>query len=55
MAGSVLLVVVVSDFLIRRTVRNRRLAARAAEIRYSELEPDAAAASAPRQTPEATS
>jgi AI-2 transport system permease protein len=54
-AGSVLLVVVVSDFLIRRTVRNRRLAARAAEIRYSELEPDAAAASAPRQTPEATS
>ncbi len=48
-AGFVLLAVVVFDFLIRRTVRNRRLAARAAEMRRSELEQDET------RTPEAAS
>ena len=37
-AGSVLLAVVVSDFLIRRAVRNRQLTARAAEMRRAEAE-----------------
>ncbi|HCQ65557.1 MAG TPA: ATPase [Rhodobacteraceae bacterium] len=54
-AGFVLLAVVVFDFLIRRTVRNRRLAARAAEMRRSELDHDGAGAPALVQTPEATS
>jgi len=54
-AGFVLLAVVVSDFLIRRAVRNRRLAARAAEMRNSELEQDGGGAPTFGQTPEATS
>lgn len=37
-AGFVLLAVVVSDYVIRRAVRNRRLAARAAEMRQSDRE-----------------
>jgi AI-2 transport system permease protein len=37
-AGAVLLAVVVFDYLIRRTVRNRQIAARAAEMRHAELE-----------------
>lgn len=40
-AGAVLLAVVVSDFLIRRAVRNRQLAARVNEIRRAEQEHDA--------------
>lgn len=52
-AGSVLLAVVVSDFLIRRAVRNRRLATRAAEMRHSELEQDGAGTPAIGQTTEA--
>lgn len=35
-AGTVLLAVVVSDYLIRRAVRNRQLAMRAAEMHYAE-------------------
>ena len=55
-AGFVLLAVVVFDFLIRRAVRNRRLAARAAEMQNSETEPDGrGSAPALRATPEATS
>lgn len=54
-AGAVLLAVVVFDFLIRRTVRNRRLAARAAEMRRSETEQEHAGTRALGQTPEATS
>ena len=41
-AGAVLLAVVVSDYLIRRAVRNRQLAMRAAEMRYAEQDHDAA-------------
>lgn len=37
-AGGVLLAVVISDYLIRRAVRNRQLAARAAEMRRAEQE-----------------
>lgn len=37
-AGAVLLAVVVFDYLIRRTVRNRQLATRAAEMRRAEIE-----------------
>lgn len=37
-AGGVLLAVVVADYLIRRTVRNRQLAARAAEMARAEAE-----------------
>ncbi|MEZ5767178.1 MAG: ATPase [Paracoccaceae bacterium] len=54
-AGFVLLAVVVFDFLIRRTVRNRRLAARAAEMQNSETEQDTGAAPVHGQTTEATS
>ncbi len=39
-AGAVLLAVVISDYAIRRAVRNRQLAARAAEMRRAELDPD---------------
>lgn len=39
-AGAVLLAVVVFDYLIRRTVQKRQLAARAAEMRSSEQEAD---------------
>ncbi|MCB6177628.1 ATPase [Rhodobacter sp. Har01] len=38
-AGAVLLAVVVSDYLIRRAVRNRQLARRAAEVLGAEAEP----------------
>jgi AI-2 transport system permease protein len=41
-AGAVLLAVVVSDYLIRRTVRNRQLAMRAAEMQRAEQDHDAA-------------
>ena len=54
-AGFVLLAVVVFDFLIRRAVRNRRLAARAAEMQNSETEQDTGAAPVHGQTTEATS
>ena len=54
-AGFVLLAVVVFDVLIRRTVRNRRPAARAVEMRRSELEQDGGGASVRAQTPEAMS
>lgn len=37
-AGCVLLAIVVFDYLIRRTVRNRQLTARAAEIRHAEAD-----------------
>jgi len=40
-AGAVLLAVVVSDYLIRRTVRNRQLAARAAAMRGEDAEQEA--------------
>ncbi len=41
-AGAVLLAVVVFDYLIRRTVRNRQLAARAAEMRRAEQDTEIA-------------
>jgi AI-2 transport system permease protein len=40
-AGAVLLAVVVSDYLIRRTVRNRQLAMRAAEMHHAERDHEA--------------
>jgi AI-2 transport system permease protein len=40
-AGAVLLAVVVADYLIRQTVRNRQLAMRAAEVRHAEQDHDA--------------
>lgn len=46
-AGAVLLVVVVSDYLIRRTVRNRQIAMRSAEMHHAEE--DHAAALRPRE------
>ncbi len=39
-AGAVLLAVVVADYLIRRAARNRRLAARAAEMMLAETPPE---------------
>ena len=55
-AGAVLLAVVVFDYVIRRTVRNRQLAARAAEMRNAHQEADAArAAATPLQPTEASS
>jgi AI-2 transport system permease protein len=44
-AGAVLLAVVISDYLIRRTVRNRQLAARAAEMRRAEQDQEIRGAS----------
>jgi AI-2 transport system permease protein len=41
-AGAVLLAVVVADYLIRRAVRNRQLAMRAAEMQHAEQDHDAA-------------
>lgn len=41
-AGAVLLAVVVSDYLIRRAVRNRQLAMRAVEMQHAEQDHDAA-------------
>jgi AI-2 transport system permease protein len=46
-AGAVLLAIVVFDYIVRRTVRNRQIAMRAAEIHQTE--PGADASLQPRE------
>ncbi len=54
-AGAVLLAVVVFDYVIRQTVKNRQLAARAAEMRNAHIEADSLAGAKTLQPTEASS